>query len=163
MSKKDIGLLYRPIERLLLSYKVTRPDISVCVSYIIGRMESSTKYQKDKQLNLDMIFVKKIQLFILSFTENRCLHSESIFSKHTKYLLNTIQHMIQSQRLKAILTILGVVYDNTQVWISINLRNDQVNYDNKSQIHTITDVRTTSSKSTNQGVKIANDQCHNIQ
>ena len=37
--------------------------------------------------------------------------------------------MIQSQRLKAILTILGVVYDK-KVWMRINLRTDQVNYVN---------------------------------
>ena len=60
MSEKDIGLLYRLIERLLLSCKVTRPDISACVSYIIARMESSTKYQEDKQLNVDVLFMKKI-------------------------------------------------------------------------------------------------------
>ena len=63
------------IERLLLSCKVTRPEISTCVSYIIGRMESSTKYHENKQFNVDMLFVKKIQLFILSSTENRNLHS----------------------------------------------------------------------------------------
>ena len=58
---------------------------------------------------------------------------------------------------------MGVVYDNTKVWININLRTDQVNYDNKSQAHITTDVRTTSSKSTNQGVKITNGQCQNMQ
>ena len=94
--------------------------------------------------------------------ENRCLHSESLFSKHTKYLLNTIQHIIQSQRLKTILAILGVVYDNTKVWLRNNLYTDQVNYDNKSQEHTTADVRTTSKKSTNQGVNTADNQCHNI-
>ena len=35
MSEKDIWLLYHLIRRLLLSCKVTRPDISACVSYII--------------------------------------------------------------------------------------------------------------------------------
>ena len=71
--------------------------------------------------------------------------------------------MIQSQRLKVILTILGVVYDTTNIWIRINLRTDQINCDNKSQAHTTTDDRTTSNKSTNQGVEIIDDQCHNIQ
>ena len=47
MSENDIGLLYRLIERLLLSCNVTRLNISACVSYIIARMESSTKYHKD--------------------------------------------------------------------------------------------------------------------
>ena len=104
-----------------------------------------------------------MRLFILSSTENRCLYSESLFSKHSKYLLNTIQHMIQSRRLKVILVILGVVYDNTKDWIRINLHTDQVNYDNKSQAYTTTCVRTTSRKSINQGVEITDDQCHNIQ
>ena len=71
--------------------------------------------------------------------------------------------MIQPQRLKAILTILGIVYNNTKVWININIRIDQVSYDNKSQVHTTNDVRTTNSKSTNQGVEKTDDQCHNIQ
>ena len=66
MSKKDIGLLYCLIEILLLSYKVTRPDISVCVSYTIGSLKLSTKHHKDKQMNVNMLFVKKIRLFILS-------------------------------------------------------------------------------------------------
>ena len=48
--------------------------------------------------------------------------------------------MIQAQRLKAILTILGVVYNNTKG-----------------------DVRTTSSKSTNQEIEIADNQYHIIQ
>ena len=94
MSEKDTGLLYRLIERLLLSCKVTRPDISACVSYIITRMESSTKYHEDEQSNVAMLFVKKILLSILSSLENKCLHFESLFSKHTKYLLNIIKHMI---------------------------------------------------------------------
>ena len=63
--------------------------------------------------------------------------------------------------MKTILTIFGVIYDNTKVWIRINLCIDQVNYDNKSQVHTTTDVRTTNSKLTNQGVEITNNQCHN--
>ena len=60
MSEKDIGLLYRLIESVLLSCKVTWPIISACVSYTIARMESSTKYHKDKQLNVNVLFVKKI-------------------------------------------------------------------------------------------------------
>ena len=40
MSEKDIELLDRLIERILLLFKVTRPDRSACVSYIIARMES---------------------------------------------------------------------------------------------------------------------------
>ena len=104
-----------------------------------------------------MLSMKKIRLYMLSSVENRCLHYELLFSKHIKYLLNIIQRVIQSRRLKAILTILGIIYDNTKVWIQINLRIDQVSYDNKSQVHTPTDVRTTNSKSTSKGVEKADN------
>ena len=60
MSEQDIELLYHLIKRLLLSCKVTIPYISACVSYIIARIESSTKYYEDQQLNVDVLFMKKI-------------------------------------------------------------------------------------------------------
>ena len=60
MSEKDIGLLYRLIERPLFSRKNTRPDILACVSYIITRIELPIKYQEEGHLNVDVLFVKKI-------------------------------------------------------------------------------------------------------
>ena len=62
MSKKDIGLLFCLIERLLFTSKITRPDVHAYVSYIITRMELQTNYHKDGHLNVDVLFVKKIQL-----------------------------------------------------------------------------------------------------
>ena len=44
----------------------------------------------------------------------------------------------------------------------MNLRTDQDNYTTKSQVHTTSDARIAKNKSMNQGVKIANNQCHNI-
>ena len=123
---------------------------------------TTTKYHKDEQMNVEVLFMKKISLYILSSVDDRSLHFKPLFSKHTKCLLKIIQRMIQSQRLKAILTILEIVYDNTKVWIYINLRIDQVSYNNKPQVHNITYIRTTNSKSINQGVEKANNQCHNI-
>ena len=87
---------------------------------------------------------------------------ESLFSKHTKYLLNIIQQIIQSRMLKTILTILGVASKNTTEWIHMNLRTDQVNYTTKSEVYTTTDARIANNKSTNQGVKTADNQYHNI-
>ena len=43
----------------------------------------------------------------------------------------------------------------------MNLRTDQVNYTTKSQVHTTTDARIANNKLINQGVKTADDQCHN--
>ena len=57
---KDIGLLHRLIERLVLTSKITRLDVLTCVSYIIIRMESPTDYHKNSHLNVEVLVVKKI-------------------------------------------------------------------------------------------------------
>ena len=58
-------------------------------------MESLTNYHKDGHLNVDVLFAKKIQLFVLSSVEDQCMHLELLFPKHTEYLLNILQHIIQ--------------------------------------------------------------------
>ena len=132
------------------------------MSYINTGMKPPTDYHKDSHLNVEVLVVKIIQLFILSSAKTvACMNLVLLFSKHNKYLLNIIKQIIQSQRLKAILTILGVVSKNTKEWIHMNLRTDQVNYVTKSQVHTTTDARIANDKSTNQEVKTVEDQCHN--
>ena len=63
------------------------PDVHVCISYIITRMESSSLCHKKDHLQIDVLLVKKLRLFLLSSTEEHCVHLESLFSKHTKYVL----------------------------------------------------------------------------
>ena len=46
MSDKDIRLLYSLIEIYLFTREITRPDVHVCVSYIITRMELPTIYHE---------------------------------------------------------------------------------------------------------------------
>ena len=117
---KDKRLLYSLIERLLFIREITRPDLHACVSYIITRMELPTIYHKDKDLNANALFVKKIGLFVLSSTEDQCTHLKSLFSKHTKYLLNIIQQIIQSQRFKKVSTTLKRVLKNMIEWFDSN-------------------------------------------
>ena len=160
MSEKDVGLLYRLIERLLFTRKITRPDVQACVSYIITKMELPTNYHEDGHLNVDVLFVKKIRLFVLSSVEDRCMHLESLFSKHTKYLLNILQQIIQSRRFKDVFIILGDVYKNTKEWIRGNLRTDQINYTADTQVHTTTDARIVTNELMNQGVCTRGVQCY---
>mmetsp|Transcript_63390 Transcript_63390/g.71742 ORF Transcript_63390/g.71742 Transcript_63390/m.71742 type:complete len:141 (+) Transcript_63390:115-537(+) len=138
MSEKDIGLLNRLIERLLFSSKIARPDVLAYVSYTITKMELPKNHHQDGHLNVDVLFVKKIRLCILSSVENRHMEFESLFSKHTMYLLNIIQQIIQSRRFKAMLTILKVVSKNTNEWICMNLGTTQANYTTNSQTHVTT-------------------------
>ena len=160
MSEKDIGLLYCLIERLLFTNKITRPDIHACVSYIITRMELTTNYHKDGHLNVDVLFVKKIWLFVLSSMEDQCMHLELLFPKHTKYLLNILQQSIQSQRLKNIFAILGGVSKNMKEWIRGNLRTDQINYTTNSQLHTTDNAKIATNELMNQGVSARGVQCY---
>ena len=154
MLENDIGLLYRLIKRLLLTSKITRPGENACVSYIITRMGLLTNYYKDGHLNVDVLFVKKIWLFILSSGEDQYMHLESLFLNILNTYQNILQQTIQSQRFKNIFTILRGVSKNMKEWVRGNLRNDQINYTTDLQIHATTDARVATNELTNQGVYI---------
>ena len=103
---KDIELFYCLIRRLLFKSKITRPDIQACVTYVLTMMKLRTNYHKDRTLNTDISFIKKICMFILSFAEDWCTHLETLFSKHNNFMLIVPQQIIQSRRLKNVSTIL---------------------------------------------------------
>ena len=44
-------------------------------------MKLPTNYHKDGYLSVDVLFVKKIRLFVLSSMEEQCMHLELLFSK----------------------------------------------------------------------------------
>ena len=120
------------------------PDIHACISYIITRMESPSLCHKKDHLQIDVLSVKKLQLFLLSSTEEHCVHLESLFSKHTKYLLKICQQIIQSQRFKKASITLERVMKYVTKWLD-------------SDPHFIL----TKYKLINQGVKTFNDQYYN--
>ena len=70
MSEKDIELLYCLMGRLLFIRKITIPDVQACVTYIFTRIKLPTNYHKGRYLNIDILFVKKIQMFVLSSVED---------------------------------------------------------------------------------------------
>ena len=59
------------------------------------------------------------------------------------------------------LTILRVVSKNMKEWICMNLCNTQANYTTNSLVYATSNARIMNDKPSNQGVKTANDQCHN--
>ena len=65
IPEKDIKLFYRLIVRLLFTSKITRLDVQACVAYIFTRMKLPTNYHKDRYLNTDILFVNKIQMFLM--------------------------------------------------------------------------------------------------
>ena len=157
MSEKDLGLPYCLIERLLLTRKITRPDVHACVSYIITRIELPTNYHKDRNLNTDALFKKKIQMFVLSSTEDQKNHFETLFYEHTNYVLIILQQIIQLRRFKKVSTVLKGVLKNMIKWLDSSIYTNFTKYITDHQEHTTKDTRKAKNELINQGVKIAND------
>ena len=65
-----IELFYRLIGKLLLTSKITRLDVLDCVTYVLTMMELPTNYCKNRNLNTNLLFTKKTQMFVLSPTED---------------------------------------------------------------------------------------------
>ena len=70
MHVKHIELFYRFIGRLLSKSGITVPDVLNCVTYVLTMMELPTNYCKNRNLNTDPFFTKKIQIIVLSPTED---------------------------------------------------------------------------------------------
>ena len=73
------------------------------------------RYQK-RTLASRYIISEEIRFFVLSSTEDRCAHLESLFSKHTKYLLKITQQIIQSRRIKKVSIALKRILKNVTEW-----------------------------------------------
>ena len=66
IPEKDIELFHRLIGRLLFTSKITRPDVQACVTHILTMMKLPTNCCKDRHLDIDILFAKKIQMFLQS-------------------------------------------------------------------------------------------------
>ena len=84
---KDIELLYRLIRRLLFTSKITRPNEQDYVTSLLTTMELLMNYHKNRQLNTDLLLIKKIQMCVLSSTEDQYTHFETLFYEHKNYIL----------------------------------------------------------------------------
>ena len=69
------------------------------------------------------------------------MYFKTLFSRHNKYILNKLQQIIQSERLKNIFTVLEGAFKNMNDWICNNLDTDLTKYITDSQMHTTNDTR----------------------
>ena len=97
--------------------KITVLDVHPCISYIITNMESLSFVTKKKHLQVYVLSIKKLRLFLLSSTEEDCVHLESLFLKYTKYLLKICQQIIQSRRFKKAFITLERVIKYVTEWL----------------------------------------------
>ena len=161
MPANHIELFYCLPGRLLITNKITRPDILDCVTYVLTMIELPKNYHKNRNLNINLLLTKKTQVFVLSSTEDRCSHFETLFSKHKNYTLIIIQQIIQSQRFGKISTILKGALKNLIDWINNNLYTDLIKYIADPQEHTTNNAQKAKNELINQGVNIAGVQYYN--
>ena len=100
-------------------------------------------------------------MFVLSSTEDQCAHLESLFSKHTRYLLKICQQIIQSQRFKKASITLKRVLKNVTKWFNSEPHIILTKYSTDHQEHTNIDTDKDEYKLINQGVKTINDRYYN--
>ena len=97
-------------------------------------------------------------MFVLSPTEDRCTHFETLFSNHKSYMLIILQQIIQSRRFENVSTVLKGALKNTNECININLHTDLIKYIAEPQEYTTIDTRRAKNELINQGVKTTSVQ-----
>ena len=140
LLEKDVELFYCLVAKLLFIRKIARLDIQACIACIFTTMELPMNYYKNRHLDIDILFVNKTQMFLMLPLNNRCMYFKTLFSKHNKYILNKLQQIIQSQRLKNVFTVVEGFFKNIVDWIHSNLQKDLIKYITDSQPHTSKDI-----------------------
>ena len=138
---KHLELFYCLIGRLLFTSEITRPDVLDCVTYVLTMMELSTNYCKNRNLNTDLLLMKKIQIIVLIPTEDWYTHFETLFLKHKKYILVILQQIIQSQRFENVSTVFKGVLKNMIKWLNIRLHTALTKHITDQQEHTTNNTR----------------------
>ena len=134
-NKKDIELFYRFIERLLFTSNITRSNVQDCVTSLVTTIELPMKYHRNRNLNTDLLFKKKKQMFILSSTKAQNNHFETLFYECKNYILIILQQIIQSWRFKKISTVLKWVFQNMIKWLDSSLHTNLTKYITDYQEH----------------------------
>ena len=118
----------------MFTRKITRPNTQDCVTALLKTMELPINYHKNRNLNTDLLFMKEIQMFVLSSTEEWYTHFETLFYEQRNYILIIFQQIIQSRRFKKLSTVLKGL-------LNISLHIDLTKYITDQQEHTTNDTR----------------------
>ena len=104
---------------------------------------------------------EEITTFVLSSTEEHCVNLESLFSKHTKYLLKTCQQIIQPRRFKKASITLKRVLKNVTKCFDSDPHFSLTKYTNNYQEHSNIGTDKDGCKLINQRVKTTNNRYYN--
>ena len=90
LPSKDAELFYCHVARLLFVRKRTRPNIPACVISLFTRVKSPMGYCKDLHLNIDLLFLNKIQILLMISRNHRfCISRHCFLSITSIYKTNS--------------------------------------------------------------------------
>ena len=90
LPPKGTKLFYHHVARILFTNKKSRPDIQACITSLFTRMKSPMDYYKDIYLDIDLLFVNKIQILLMIYWNIRFIYFKTLISKHNKYILDKL-------------------------------------------------------------------------
>ena len=100
-------------------------------------------------------------MFMMLPLKERGMYFKTLISKHNKYILNKLQQLIQSQRLKNVFTVWEGAFKNMNDWIRSNLHTDLIKYITDSQVDITNYARRATNELMKQGVKPGGIQYYN--
>ena len=92
-------------------------------------------------MNLDILFVKKIQMFALLSTADQHNHFKTLFHEHKNYILIILQQIIKLQRFKKVSTVLNRALKNMIEWLDSSLHTNLIKYITDHQEHTTNNTK----------------------
>ena len=91
LPPKNAELFYHHIARLLFTTKRARLDMQVCISFLYTRVKSPMDHYKDIYLDIDLLFVNKIQVFLMISRNLRFMYFKALIFKYNKYVQDRLQ------------------------------------------------------------------------
>ena len=91
MLAKDEELFYSHVARLLFTGKKIRPNKQAYVTSLFIRVELPLNYYNYIHLDIDLLFVNKIQMLLMISWNGIFMYFKTLLSKHNKYIKNKLQ------------------------------------------------------------------------
>ena len=91
-------------------------------------------------LDIDLLFVNKIQIILMISWNIRFMNVKALLSKYNKYVQNRLHQSVQSRGFKDVYTVMDRTFENIVDWVRSNLYIDLTNCMADSQVFITEDV-----------------------
>ena len=119
-------------------------------------------HYKDIHLDIDILFVNKIQILLMISRNIRFMHFKTLLFKHNLRVQNRLQQIVQPRGFKIVSTFVDGAFKNIVHWVRINLHVDLTNCTVDSHVSIPEDIIQVVNDMGKQGVTPDGIQYHNI-